>query len=119
MSEVDAEEQVDAGKHRGGVFGTGVSRRIFITRGTITAAAVGVIGSVPGMSGLLFGASSEAPAVEGGAAEVEEAAAGSGEPLVAHLSDLQSGRISLFQGEREVVVESPTLARQLYLAARR
>jgi hypothetical protein len=40
------------------------------------------------------------------------------EPLVAHVKDLSTGEISLFQGEREVLVRSPALARGLMSAAR-
>jgi hypothetical protein len=97
---------------------SGLSRRTFLRRGTLTAAAVGVVGSIPGLPGLLLGGSSEAPALETGAGEAESGAAGLSEPLVAHVSDVENGQISLFQGEREIVVRSPALVRQLYLAAR-
>jgi hypothetical protein len=112
MSDVDRDEPEVQSES------SGWSRRTFLRRGTITAAAVGIVGSVPGLPGLLLGASSEAPAVDTGASEAESAAAGAGEPIVAHLSDLQSGQVSVFQGEREFVVQSPALARQLYLATR-
>jgi hypothetical protein len=71
------------------------------------------------LSGLLLGAGSEAPTIESGASEVEGASAGLSEPLIAHVSDAQAGQISLFQGEREVVIRSPELARQLFRAAGR
>jgi hypothetical protein len=113
MSETDSEACEDQAG------GSGLSRRTFLRRGTITAAAVGLVGAVPGLPGLLLGAGSEAPAVETGAGEAESDVAGWTEPIVAHVSDPQTGRISLFQGEREFVVNSHSLARQLYLATRR
>ena len=97
----------------------GLSRRVFLRRGTITAAAVGLVGAVPGLPTLLLGASSDAPAVDTGIGEADGAAAGWSEPLIAHVSDVRAGQISLFQGEREIVVRSPDLARQLYRAAGR
>ena len=95
----------------------GLSRRNFLRRGTLTAAAVAVASSVPGIS-TLVATTAEAPAVD---TEVSDAADESGaltEPLVAHLKDLSTGEITLFQGEREVVVRSPALARSLLSAVR-
>ena len=107
------EHATDAGGWRGGL-----SRRNFLRRGTFTAAAVAVASSVPGISTLVAGTAAEAPAVDTG---VSDAASDSGdltEPLVAQVKDLDTGEISLFQGEREVVVHSPALARSLASAAR-
>ena len=95
-----------------------LSRRNFLRRGTFTAAAVAVASSVPGISTLVAGTAADAPAVDTG---VSDAAGDSGaltEPLVAQVKDLNTGEISLFQGEREVVVHSPGLARSLVSAAR-
>jgi hypothetical protein len=96
-----------------------LSRRSFLHRGAFTAAAVAVAGSVPGLSGLVASTASEAPAVD---ESVNEAADDSGaltEPLVAQVKDITTGEISLFQGEREVVVRSPALARSLLSAAKK
>jgi hypothetical protein len=96
-----------------------LSRRSFLHRGAFTAAAVAVAGTVPGLSGLVASTAPEAPAVD---ANVTEAADDSGaltEPLVAQVKDITTGEISLFQGEREVVVRSPELARSLLSAARK
>jgi hypothetical protein len=95
-----------------------LSRRSFLHRGAFTAAAVAVAGSVPGLSGLVASTAPEAPAVDANVTE----AADSGEltePLVAQVKDLTTGEISLFQGEREVVVRSPELARSLLSAAKK
>jgi hypothetical protein len=96
-----------------------LSRRSFLHRGAFTAAAVAVAGTVPGLSGLVASTAPEAPAVD---ANVTEAADDSGaltEPLVAQVKDITTGEISLFQGEREVVVRSPELARSLLSAAKK
>jgi hypothetical protein len=89
-----------------------------LRRGTLTAAAVAVAGSVPGLSTLVATTSTEAPGLD---TDVSDAADDSGaltEPLVAQVKDLGTGEISLFQGEHEVVVHSPALARSLMSAAR-
>jgi hypothetical protein len=96
-----------------------LSRRTFLRRGTMTAAAVGVITTVPGLSSLLIGGSAEAPALETGAGEAEADAGALTEPLLAQVKDLHTGEISLLQGEREVVIRNPAVARSLYAAARR
>ena len=94
-----------------------LSRRAFLRKGTVAAAAVGVAGTVlPGLSGLLASGASEAPAVEPAASEVEGDAGALTQPLVAHVKDLGTGEISLFQGEREVVLRDPALARRLLSA---
>jgi hypothetical protein len=95
-----------------------VSRRTFLRRGTVAAAAIGLVGSVPGLSGLLAGSASEAPAVESGATQAEAEAGNLAQPLLAHVKDLNTGEISLFHGETEVVVRDPALARRLMSAAR-
>ncbi len=45
-------------------------------------------------------------------------AANLSEPLVAHVRDLSTGEISLFNGTQEVIVRNPQLANQLARAAR-
>ena len=61
----------------------------------------------------------EAPAAESAAREAEGDVAPLAQPLLAHVKDLGSGEISLFQGEQETVVRNPALARQLFTAVRR
>jgi len=96
----------------------GLSRRNFLRRGTFTAAAVAVASSVPGISTLVASTAPEAPAVDTGVSDVASDSGALTEPLVAQVKDLNTGEISLFQGEREVVVHSPALARGLASAAR-
>ena len=100
-----------------GWFGS-LSRRAFLRRGTLTAATVTVIGAVPGLPTLLAGGASEAPAVESGVTETEAGAGALSEPLLAHVTDLSTGEITLFRGEQEIVVRNPALARQIFSAAR-
>jgi hypothetical protein len=95
-----------------------LSRRAFLRRGALTAAAVGVAGSVPGMSGLLVGASSQAPAAAADATEAEEEVAPLTEPLVVHVTNASTGEISLYRGAQEIVVRDPALARRLLSASR-
>jgi hypothetical protein len=95
-----------------------LSRRTFLRRGTFTAAAVAVAGSVPGISTLLVTTSADAPALDTGLTDVADDGSALTEPLVAQVKDLSTGEISLFQGEREVTVRSPALARSLMSASR-
>jgi hypothetical protein len=96
----------------------GLSRRTFLRRGSFTAAAVAMAGSIPGLSTLVAGSTAEAPAVDNGLSDVASDGGAMSDPLVAQVKDLSTGEISLFQGEREVVVRSPALARGLMSAAR-
>ena len=107
------EHAADADGWRGSL-----SRRNFLRRGTFTAAAVAVASSVPGISTLVGSTAADAPAVDTGVSDAADDSGDLTEPLVAHVKDLNTGEISLFQGERELVVHSPALARSLASAAR-
>ena len=108
----------DKGSPQAGGWREGLSRRTFLRRGTFTAAAVAVASSVPGISTLVATTTADAPAVDTGVSDAVDDSGALAEPLVAHLKDLSTGEISLFQGEQEVVVHSPSLARSLISAAR-
>ena len=95
-----------------------LSRRNFLRRGAFTTAAVAVASSVPGISTLVATTAADAPAVDTGVSDAADEAGALTEPLLAQVKDLGTGEISLFQGEREVVVHSPALARSLMSAAR-
>jgi 3-oxoacyl-ACP reductase-like protein len=100
----------------------GVTRRTFLGRGSLAVAAAGVLSSVPGLSGLIGAGETEAPAADASVAGAD-AGAGAGaanltEPLVAHVRDLSTGEMSLFNGTREVIVRDPQLANRLLRAAR-
>ena len=98
-----------------------VSRRLLLRHGTLGAAALGVVSAVPGLSGLLTGASSAAPEVTGAASETAPEAASLGAvdgPLVAHITNAATGDVSLFVGEREIPFRDPTLVQHLLRSAR-
>ena len=95
-----------------------LSRRNFLRRGAFTTAAVAVASSVPGLSTLIATTAADGPAVDSGVSNAADDSGALTEPLVAQVKDLSTGEISLFQGEREVVVHSPALARGLMSAAR-
>lgn len=95
-----------------------VTRRAFLGRGSLAVAAAGLLSSVPGLSALVGSAGSDASVVDGAAAEADVGAASLSEPLVAHVRDLSSGEISLYNGTREVLVRDPQLASRLLRAAR-
>jgi hypothetical protein len=84
----------------------------------MAVAAAGVLSSVPGLSGLLGAAETEAPAADASVAGADAGAAELTEPLVAHVRDLSTGEISVFNGTREVIVRDPQLANRLMRAAR-
>jgi len=81
-------------------------------------AAAGVLSTVPGLPGLLGAAETEGPAADASVAGADAGAANLSEPLVAHVRDLSTGEISLFNGTQEVIVRNPQLANQLARAAR-
>jgi hypothetical protein len=111
-------DQSDEAASQPGGFRAGLSRRNFLRRGTFTAAAIAVASSVPGISTLVATTTADAPAVDTGVSEAADDSGPLTEPLVAQVKDLSTGEISLFQGEREVIVRSPALARSLISAAR-
>jgi len=69
---------------------------------------------IAGAGAAAVGAATVAPAA--GAAPVRAPSGASG-PLVAYVSDMQSGEVTLMVGEREVVVHDRDLAARLARAA--
>ena len=94
---------------------SGLSRRSFLSRGSLALAAAT---TVPGLASIIETAPADAPEVEGAATEGEAAAADATAPLIAHVSDLRSGQISFYEGEREFVLKDPGLAARLFRASR-
>jgi hypothetical protein len=74
----------------------------------------GVATAIPGLGSILASAPSEAPEIEGGLSDAEAGAADLNGPLVAHVSDIRSGEISLYQGEGQVVLKDPSLVARMY-----
>ena len=91
-----------------------LSRRAFLIRGSVGAAAVAVGSAMPNLSGLLTTTADEAPAADDTAAAALAEAPTSTEPLIAHVTDLQSGEMSVYMGEREFTFNDPSLARRLF-----
>ncbi len=98
--------------------GNPLSRRSFLRNGTLGAATLGVIASVPGLSGLAGWASSEAPAASGAANGAESDLSELSGPIVAHVTDAATGDVSLYLGEREIAYRDPTLVQHLIRATR-
>lgn len=93
---------------------SGVTRRTFLTRGSLAVAVGGVATAIPGLGSILSSAPAEAPEIDGALTDAEAGAADVNGPLVAHVSDIRSGEISLYQGEGQVVYKDPALVARLY-----
>ena len=99
----------------------GLSRRVFLLRSSVVAAAAGAVSAVPGLAGLLGAAESDAPSLDGTTAEVGGAVpglSGSAGPLVAHVRDASTGEIGILNGTREVVIRDPRLVARLIHASK-
>jgi hypothetical protein len=95
-----------------------LSRRSFLTRGSLFLVLGSVATAAPGLSSILETAQVDTPELEGAASEGELAGADLSGPLVAHLTNLRSGEISFYEGERQIVYKDPGLAARLYRASR-
>jgi len=99
-----------------------VSRRLFLRNSGLAVAGAGVMSQIPFLSSLVGPAEADAPAAADAAdaatAGANEGAATMTEPLVAHVRDLSTGEIGIFNGTREVVVNDPQRAARLFRAGR-
>ena len=102
----------------GGSPGWFVSRRRFLRTGTLSAAAVGVMASVPGLPGLFQTAEADAPASAGAVTEAESAAPEVEGPIVAHITNASAGQVSLYVGERQIVYNDRALVQRLLQASK-
>jgi hypothetical protein len=91
-----------------------LSRRLFLTRSSMTVVAAGVVSALPALPAVVTAAESEAPAAEG---EVGEGASLT-EPIFAQVKNLQTGEMSLYNGEREISILDRGLAARLFNAAK-
>ena len=96
---------------------SGLSRRAFLTKGSLVVAAGTVVSTMPGLGSALQSAETDATDASGAASEAEVVAASTGGPLVAHVTNLQTGEISLYQGEEEFTLNDPAIAAKLFRAA--
>ncbi|HEY1740466.1 MAG TPA: hypothetical protein VGI86_17265 [Acidimicrobiia bacterium] len=97
------------------------SRRQFLKRSSAVAAAAGVAAAAPATA---------ARALSGGSARASNQSAAGADvpalpdddsvnvPVVAHVRDVRKGLVSLYTGEREVIVKNRRLAAALYHASR-
>ena len=94
-----------------------LSRRKFITRGSLAAATAGLLASAPAatLPSLLSGLETGGAAAEGEAVDLGGALEG---PVVAHIRDLATGEISIFSGTQETIIRDPGIAARLARAAR-
>jgi len=96
-----------------------VSRRTFLRNSGLAVAGAGVLSQIPVLSGLVGAGEADVPAATDAATiGTDEGAATLTQPLVAHVRDLSTGEIGIFNGTREVVVNDPQLAARLFRAAR-
>ncbi len=96
-----------------------LSRRAFLIGGSVGAAAVAVASAIPSLPTVVGTAEADAPAAQDETAVLAGAELPSaGQPLVAHVTDLRSGAISLFVGEQEFTMRDPRLAGRLFAAAK-
>ena len=94
---------------------------MFLKGGSAAIVAAGAISAIPGLPALVGAAETQAPADVGtadAAVTDAESSAPLAEPLIAHIRDLSTGEISLFNGTREITVLDPGLAQSLARALR-
>jgi hypothetical protein len=99
-----------------------LDRRAFLARSSLLAAAAGAVAAVPGVLGVLASEAPELDAAAGDSAAADSdvlgaTAADASQPLVAHVRDMATGEIGIFNGTNEVVVTNPALARSILRAA--
>jgi len=94
-----------------------VSRRRVLQVGTLGAAAAGLVASAPNFTGLLMGTSEDAPALTGAATDAATSAATISPavdgPIIAHITDVSAGNVSLYLGDQAYTFQDRGLVQQL------
>jgi hypothetical protein len=85
-----------------------LTRRGFIGKTTASVATIGILATVPTLA-----APEMTDAVTSDAAAVELSSTSFAEPLVAHVSDLASGEVTIMVGTREVILRDTDLVMRL------
>jgi anaerobic selenocysteine-containing dehydrogenase len=85
------------------------SRRQFLKRSSAVAAAAGVAAAVPAGTAKALTNHAEQSLPDDDTVDV---------PVVAHVRDVRKGLVSLYTGEKEIVVKNKRLAAALYHATR-
>ena len=89
-----------------------LTRRGFIGQTTASVATIGVLATVP----TLVAAPEMTDVVATGTAEAELSATAFSESIVAHISDLASGEITIMSGTKEIVLHDADLVLRLLKA---
>jgi hypothetical protein len=85
-----------------------------LVRGSFAAGAAAFATSLPGIGGLLTTAGADSAEVDGAAgAAAADATPALSQPIVAHIADLSSGEINIYQGTAQVVARNPGLVQAL------
>ena len=96
-----------------------LSRRAFLGRSTAVAAAAGIGAMAPvAIGSLAGGGGADGAAVDGVGADLSGLAQQVDGPIVAHIRDLATGEIGIFNGVREFVIHDAALASRLAGAVR-
>ena len=98
-----------------------VSRRLFLRNSGLAVAGAGVMSQLPFLGSLVGAGEADAGRRRRGRRGHGRDRRGDRpltEPLVAHVRDLSTGEIGIFNGTREVVFNDPQLAARLFHAAR-
>ena len=82
----------------------------------MTVAAAGLLASAPVTSVTALLGSGEAPGLEDETTNLAELGSEVDGPVVAHIRDLGAGEISVFAGEREVVIRDPAVTARILRA---
>jgi len=82
------------------------------------AAAAAVVSAMPTAASIFTTAENDAPADDDATSSALAEAPSDAQPLIAHVTDLRSGQISVFMGEREYTMSDPGLARRLFGATK-
>jgi len=89
-----------------------LTRRGFIEQTTASVATIGVLAAVP----TLVAAPEMTDVVASDTAAAELSATTFAEPLVAHVSDLASGEVTIMAGTREIILRDTDLVMRLLKA---
>lgn len=86
-----------------------VSRRGFIMKTSMGVATMGLFAAAPTLA-------TEPEATDAAVTELSTSAAAISEPLIAHVSNLATGEISLLVGTQEIIYRDPELVLRLLRA---
>ena len=88
---------------------TDLNRRSFLKQTSVGAATLGLLSSLPALAAIPDSPQATKPEVP---------AAAFGGPLIAHVSDVATGEVTLLVGAREIISHDPQLVARLTKAAR-